>query len=391
MDIAFHYFAIKSLAGLAGFDEDEAQIIAAYSQMVDDFDYTRYWHCTNVPNYIINSDQYDLCVFRGLFNPVQTGFLHGGLTDAVDYVYLAMERGQRFTCAPFHFIYQDKEQIDKKEYRVIPASLTDDSIITNLFVQAGNELNDLYANKMIRRKALMKVGMLLHIFADTVAHQMFSGFNADVNVVELMEVTNNITGNDETPKYRSFLAKFSNMLQGVIPRLIPAIGHTMLGHVPDLTHLSFLVRYKDEDGEDQFYTRSNTSAFIAVSKTILNYLCACNRRENVSEDEWREIEKKLRNSFLTDISEYSDEEKIVDHLRGVWNKQFPAYTYQYSSKEIKKSFVLMTQPLDNSVNLEGISEALAPLCSTKASDDFYLFNVNADEVLIALYGPQPRY
>lgn len=390
MDIAFHYFAIKSLAGLAGFDEDEAQTIAEYSQMVDDFDYTRYWHCTNVPDYIKNSDKYDLCVFRVLFNPVQTGFLHGGLTDAIDYAYLALERGQRFTCAPFHFIYRDKKQINQKEYRVSSASLTEDSIITNLLDQARNKLLDPYASKMERRKALMKVGMLLHIFADTVAHQMFSGFNADVNAVELMEVTNNITQDNETPKYRSFLTEFTNKLQDVIPRLIPTIGHMMLGHVPDLTHLSFLVRYKDEDGEEQFYTRSNTSAFIAVSKTILSYLCTCNQRENVSEDEWHEIEKKLRNSFLTDISEYSDEEKIVEHLIGVWNEQFPEYTYQYSSKEIKKSFVLTTQSLENSVNLEGIPEALAPLSSTMASDDFYLFNVNADEVLIALYGAQPR-
>lgn len=390
MDIAFHYFAIKTLAGLAGFEQEEAQIIAAYSQMVDDFDYTRYWHCTNVPDYIKNSDQYDLCVFGGLFNPVQTGFLHGGMTDAIDYVYLALERGQRFTCAPFHFIYRNEEQINQKEYRVRPASFDEDSIIRDLLVQAQKELLDPNASRMERRKALMKVGMLLHIFADTVAHQMFSGFNADVNAVELVEVTNNITEKDETTKYSFFLTEIINKLQDLIPRLKPAIGHMMLGHVPDLTHLSFLVKYKDEDKEEQFYIRSNTAAFIAVSKIILNYLCSCNQREEVSEEEWSKIEQNLRNSFLTDISEFSDEETIVEHLRGVWSGQFPECTYQYNSEDMKKNFVLTTQPLENSVNLESIPETLAPVGSTMASDDFYLFNVNADEVLIALYGARPR-
>ena len=37
MNISYHYFTVKVLAVRAGFREEEAQIIAYYSQMVDDF------------------------------------------------------------------------------------------------------------------------------------------------------------------------------------------------------------------------------------------------------------------------------------------------------------------------------------------------------------------
>jgi hypothetical protein len=46
MDIAFHYFAIKSLAVTAGFSDEDAQTIAGYSQMAGDFDFAAYWNCT---------------------------------------------------------------------------------------------------------------------------------------------------------------------------------------------------------------------------------------------------------------------------------------------------------------------------------------------------------
>ena len=37
MDKNFHYYAVKVIATLAGFRPDEAQIIAQFSQFVDDF------------------------------------------------------------------------------------------------------------------------------------------------------------------------------------------------------------------------------------------------------------------------------------------------------------------------------------------------------------------
>lgn len=388
MDIAFHYFAVKSLAVLGGFPDEDAQIIASYSQMVDDFDYTAYWNCTNVPDYIKNNPKYDLCVAGGFFNPAQTGFLCDGLLGYTDYVNLVLERFQKFTCTPFHFIYEERRHIGSKEYRVVPATLNNGSIISNMLIEARKAYRAAEYGSKAWRKALMTIGVLLHIFADTVAHQMFSGFNANVNMMELVSVTNNITGQDETKKYNSIIVKFLKQLKNWAPAITPAIGHMMLEHVPDLTHLSFTMKYKDAGGREYTYSRSNTSEFIKISKEILNFLLSCNGQGEVPESHWSIYREQLREYFLTDISGDSNEEAVVAHLKKVWNVS--RCTYHYSSKEIKKSFVINTAPLPEQVDTDGIPEGLAPLCSTKASDDFYTYNVIADEILISLYGDHPR-
>jgi hypothetical protein len=388
MDIAFHYFAIKSLAVTAGFSDEDAQTIAEYSQMVDDFDFTAYWNCTNVPDYIKNNSKYDLCVALGLFNPTQTGFLCGGLLGYTDYVNLVIERFQRFTCAPFHFIYEERAQIGTKEYRVSPATLGNGSIISNMLLEAKNDYRASAYGTPERSKALMKIGMLLHIFADTAAHQMFSGFNANVNQVSLVNVTNNITNVDETEKYNDFVVKFLKLLQEWMPAITPAIGHMMLEHIPDLTHISFTMKYTGPDRAERFYNRSNTSEFIKMSKEILNYLLACLGSGEIPENRWADLRELLRKAFLTDISGDSDESSKVKHLQKVWN--VPHCTYSYNSAEIKKGFEKGAAPLSAPLNVDGIPAELLPVSSTKASADFYTFNVIADEVLIALYGDHPR-
>lgn len=103
---------------------------------------------------------------------------------------------------------------------------------------------------------------------------------------------------------------------------------------------------------------------------------------------WAIYRDAIRKSFLTDISGDSNEEAMVKHLKTVWNT--PRCTYNYSSKEIKNSFVLSTSVLQSSGNSDIIPENLIPFNSTKASKDFYIFNVIADEVLINLYGDHPR-
>lgn len=46
---------------------------------------------------------------------------------------------------------------------------------------------------MNKNDALMKMGMLFHTFADTYAHQLFTGYNNKVNSVKLIRATDNIS------------------------------------------------------------------------------------------------------------------------------------------------------------------------------------------------------
>lgn len=395
MDIAFHYFAVKALAVSAGFNDNDAQLIAEYSQMVDDFDFTAYWHCTNIPNFV-KQNSFDIVINEifNILNPVQTGFLTDGHIINIDYALFLSSRFQRLTCAPFHFVYHDRSEIGTTNYRVYPAFYRDFSIISSLmdiarddYLRAEHGDSDIYGNNAtFRRKALMKIGLVLHIFADTVAHQLFSGFNDNVNNVELTSITNNITETDETQKYKNMILTFLSQF-----KIVPKIGHMMIEHVPDLTHLTFGIRYKNELASMVNYTRSNTADFITRCKDILNYLRACKLQNRVPDDEWWNISNKLATCFKTDISDCSKERDMVGILSPVWTREFGG-VFDFDGERMKREYVLNTEPLRNDVmmQLQDIPEEYRPTLTTTASMDFYLFNVCAEEVLVNLYGENPR-
>lgn len=391
MDIAFHYFAVKAMAVLAGFDDDSAQVIAESSQMTDDFDYFAYWNCTNIPDEIRKNKKSDLVTFGGLFNPAQTGFLSGdSFISKTDYLNLIQERFQKLTCTPFHFPYPDRSYIGKKDYRVVPADVGDGSIISDLMIEARREYQDAvkeWDEKKCHR-ALMKLGILLHVFADTYAHQMFSGFNSDVNDVKLVKVINNSTEKDETEKYKDGVINYLRKLKNWAS-VTPTIGHMMLAHIPDLTHLSFTMEYTEGKRKYSYY-RSNTVEFTITCKKILNYLSSCNNCPEIDEEHWGIYQNLLVEYFLTDISDLSKEKDIVDRLSKVWN--FSRTTFHYSSEDIKKGYELDSMLLDRlNLPMDDLEDEVElPQNSTKASEDFYSFNIIAEDVLIAIYGAQPR-
>ncbi len=88
MNINFHYHAIKSIAREAGLPEDDAELIAGYSQMIDDFNDYAPFFVNNVPDYAKH-----LCThFWGdyyIFRPVTTGF-----SSWFDMATLAVEKNQ---------------------------------------------------------------------------------------------------------------------------------------------------------------------------------------------------------------------------------------------------------------------------------------------------------
>lgn len=88
MNINFHYFAIKVLAIAAGFDYSDAQIIAEYSQFVDDFhpllDKPMNCYCAPKRAQFLCKDLYDRDIetYVKKFIPVNTG------VQGVNYIFL---------------------------------------------------------------------------------------------------------------------------------------------------------------------------------------------------------------------------------------------------------------------------------------------------------------
>lgn len=382
MDISFHYFAVKSIARAAGFDEDKAQRIAEFSQFIDDYNWYVYFHATNIPDYV-KDDKYDIVYNKtlGIINPVTTGF-----SDWFDMATLILSRSQKFTVAPFHFIPQDEQSSQSGDNRTVPATLNDGSYIATMLENLKSDIND---NKLSEADWLMKLGMLLHTFADTYAHQLFTGYNNKTNSVTLTSVTNNITGEDQTKQYHFWIEEWISKLEKEFSITLPTIGHMAIAHIPDLSHLSFEMEYTGIDGIKHNHIRSNTSTFVAACNEIYQFMRQILGDDNPANMDWDTLSEKLSDGFLIDANEElnKSEEAAVEKLIAHWASIFTNYSYSYSSQKIKDNFKSETS---NEMKTFIINEEEVTLTSSSYSDDFYKFNLFADEHLITLYGEHPR-
>ncbi|MCD8136345.1 MAG: hypothetical protein LUH01_10530 [Parabacteroides gordonii] len=367
MDINFHYYAVKTLAIRAGFLEEQGQIIANYSQFVDDFTSYMPMFLNEVPEFARH-----LCTklpYGWFFSPVTTGF-----ESWFDMARLITEQNQRTITIPFHFIpphtklNETKKGDERIAWRVVPAHLDTDSMIRDLLLTA----KDKYLAKPNARENLIRIGLLLHIFADTYAHQNFSGFWGWENYCLLTSVSDNKNDKSVTDAYSP--AIYHQML---------GIGHTEANHAPDDSNVSFEMKMQfKENGKDEFlYGRSNTSEFCIASREIIDYLSSCLDRSPIPESEWEKLSPLLGNGFLTS---FKNPALLNEH----WKALFPDIQYHYNKDGMMNELLIRQSgtneffakngSLIRQLSNQGI-EVESAIFQTK-SDDFFHYNVIADEV-----------
>lgn len=382
MDISFHYFAVKTVARAAGYDEQKAQRIATFSQFIDDFNWYAYFRAGNIPEYI-KAPELDIVFNETLkmINPVTTGF-----SDWFDMATLILPRPQRYTVSPFHFIPQDAQSVAEGDKRTVPATLDDGSYISTELRELQNNIAE---RTIDESDSLMKMGMLLHTFADTYAHQLFTGFNNKVNSAKLISTTDNITGADVTEQYHFWVEQWIARAEKIIKTKLPTIGHMAIAHIPDLSHLSFEMEYKRSDGTVGHHGRSNTETFVTACYQIYNYMRGILGGAHPANMSWNELSDKLADGFLIDAAKELDEGEsaAVRKLAPHWSGIFPNYSYSYNSKLIKKGFVTAVLNDTCTVMVDGVEQSIT---AKNYSNDFYRFNYFADLHLIKLYGNHPR-
>ncbi len=358
MDIVFHYFAVKTIALEAGFEEDDAQQIAKYSQFVDDNNSFKYRTLNNIPQDIKDGDLgYDLYRSSSLpfgeFDPATTGF-----SDNTDLVHLELEKSQKFIVSPFHFVPFNKSHMDKNDFKTHEATLEDDSFISNQLNLAKTEFNAA-KDSVTKKRALMRIGMLLHVFADTYAHALFSGYQDDCNNFDIELVTNNVTDMDVSKKYKDAVYKIAKLAK---------IGHGGVGHLPDLTFISYKMKKYGI-----FYERNNSSCFIKAGVEIFKYLKSLKGIDIVNIDEINNITGKLNRGFMFEYNDPENKDEF-DKIKAHW-KNLTNYNYSYDKNEFNEIFF----------------PEYSYITSYPASEEYYAFNRYANKFLIDLYGkPQPR-
>jgi len=366
MNINYHYFTVKVLAVKAGFFEDDAQIIASYSQFVDDFDIYAPRFFSNVPDfarYLATK-----VPFGWMFYPVTTGF-----NSFFDYVRLSSETNQRRILIPFHFITQDPITVikqDRREYRVKPVTTDGNSLLNNLLAGARN----LY-RQTANRENTIRIGALLHIFADTYSHQRFSGFWNWENHAYLFDAKDNRDDKNITSSYSPNKYYYA-----------PSIGHPNVSTAPDDSYVSFTVNQKVEKDEkfpyEAYYSRNNTLEFLNASREILNYLRSCRNLGKIDDNAWNDLTDSLKRGLLTSDTD-------VKTLQTHWSGIFQDISFHYDKDNIYSQSIQLSasHQIDEGIgNVEAIrslsddSDALPGIVFDAVSDDFFHFNVIADAI-----------
>lgn len=252
MNLEFHYYTICFLAKNAGFSEYDATTIAHSSQFVDH----------NIVSYRIETQ-------RGEYR----------LTPTQNYGFWD-ESFPRTVYVPFHFFPGDPDEprAKRRDGAVNPFNTTPNSPrVKELLVEA------------LRSRNLYRVGIALHTYADSWAHQNFSGRLEEWNRIER-----------STP--------------------VPAIGHAQaLGRPDDLA-----LTWEDPRLAPDHATVVNRTRFFRAARQIYKYLSTYlgKKYDDLELVEW-ELERivgtqERRLSTTERINEYIISQECPPYSRSRW-------------------------------------------------------------------------
>jgi hypothetical protein len=210
-----------------------------------------------------------------LFDPVRTG--HRGLDKLSGLSWSAQKR----VFIPFHFI-------PHRPFR--PKAEESFSFITRPASQPGEE-NESFAELILndaareplknRKRRLCRIGIALHTYADTWAHQFFSGrHSAAENDVENINLYDRRKESYQRPA-----------IENIILDMLPRIGHAEAGFFPDLAFQKW--RYHSRHSPIAI-ERDNTSEFLEAARMMYDRLAAMKKQKPSEPIPWQTLEPDIR-------------------------------------------------------------------------------------------------
>ena len=234
MQIDFHHATTYVVARDAQFTHDEAAIIAYAAQYVDDATSTGTVYFDN----------------RAVYNRISSAHKMLDLRNTE-------ELANHYVWMPFHFLPGNGG---------LPADQNPNgSFIEKIICKPDSPV----AQEMVRDAilgrghayGLHRLGVTMHVYADTWAHQGFAGVLHAINEVEDAE---------EIDNSKVFSKGLAYVLRSVLDDTIPPLGHGRAQTFPDMPFL----KWKYIDGSGAEITRDNTSEFLEAA----DHMCIAMRR-----------------------------------------------------------------------------------------------------------------
>ena len=226
----FHFYTIYALARSAGFDTENSYIIAYSSQHTDD---AKYEHALEFVN-------------GGRFQQVLSAHRFFDL-DALD----------KATCyriwIPFHFL-PGNLGVDFYE-RMLTRS---NSIVAQRII-------DDFLSSDLKQYSLHRLGIILHVYADTWSHQNFIGLiRENLNDIKALKIKGETGG--------SFRTILKDLRAKVLEYAAPKLGHAQAGTIPDEPFREW--EYKNHHGKKLDISNSQRALDAAQNcyTTLLKFL-----------------------------------------------------------------------------------------------------------------------
>ena len=293
MLLNYHYNTVKTLALHGGFSAADAQYIAYFSQQVDDF-------VMHAP-FILDAPPPAFFLENRLARPLRIRANRWAFLPCATGISMlrTMSGGYRLhTLVPFHFIMPQPFQtlaadVPRNAYRCVSANRGAQLLINQLLREVMRDNGP---------QKLLKLGMLLHTFADTYAHEGFSGLQGWENAAHVRE--------GMRPAEAAFF------------RALPSIGHANAGSVPDDVGavIDIHAKQSEKDMFASFIKRDNSIFFADCSRRILDIFCTLNKKSPPNNQRWDTLQTKLARAQQHDT----------------WAEEFPQITYDYRRDEFLK-------------------------------------------------------
>lgn len=242
MQIDFHHGVTYCVARLAGFDPEKAAIIAYSAQYVDD--------ATN--NGLIKFDN------DALFQRISSAHK---MLDYRNFEELANHR----VWIPFHFLPGNQG---------LPANQPPTKDFTHRLVCSPDSYvaRDMVSD-CIRRQhrpyGLHRLGIVMHVYVDTWAHQGFAGVNHSINrASDLIDAEGNpdLTHRERIKKF--FAKNILNQITGMLIGDVFPLGHGSVLSYPDKPFL----KWGYTNGLDEKVMRDNPKDFLEAAEQMCRWL-----------------------------------------------------------------------------------------------------------------------
>ncbi len=320
MQIDFHHTVTYVVARMAGFEHKEADIIAYAAQHVDDA-------ADNMTIFFKNEAMYS-----------HISSAHHTL-DYKNFI----KRSNHLVWIPFHFLPGN----DGKPAGDNPDMDFVDKIVCKPNSYVANDMVKACISDQQSPYALHRLGITLHIFADTFAHRGFAGITNEVNQVD--DLTANII-----PE-KSFWDRIKHSLVSIVAgiasifldKALP-LGHASALVFPDLPYLKW--SYVNHNKEK--ISRDNTEEFLVAANEM--YKVLKKYRQNNVDINVGDLPVEVTQTMKELFSELTDEDGLERHqqwLNAIKNGRFPFEVAPLNyDKEAWKKEALGTENLINGYN-----------------------------------------